>query len=230
MLHAGTDEVVAVYCAPAAAVNPTDPQMYPLKEFAVESGITVRQPKQFHDPEALEIRKPHDATLMAMAYLTAFAPEAARGTPELGSIFFHPSLLPLHGKPSEGDRPIIRGPRKSGYIWHYPADGLDEGDILLQWECNFDSDDTVIDLYCKKITPLESNPFWKSATCSAAAIRRAFPKTTAMPRIRPGASHLTRRTTGRSRLVKSATSPAERTLRLERGRISRAGNSRALIH
>ena len=49
--------------------------------------------------------------------------------------------------------PIILGSTKSGYSWFYPSDGLDEGDSLLQWECEIGPDDTVIDLYFKKIYP-----------------------------------------------------------------------------
>ena len=81
-------------------------------------------------------------------------PEAARDTPKLGSICFHPSLLPLYRGPSAVNWPIIMGETKSGFSWFYPSDGLDEGDSLLQWECEIGPDDTVIDLYFKKIYPV----------------------------------------------------------------------------
>jgi methionyl-tRNA formyltransferase len=45
------------------------------------------------------------------------------------------------------------GREKSGYSWFYPTDGLDEGEVLLQWECPIEPDDTVINLYFKKIYP-----------------------------------------------------------------------------
>jgi len=91
--------------------------------------------------------------LMVMAFVNVFVPEAARDTPKMGSICFHPSLLPLHRGPSAVNWPIIMGSTKSGYSWFYPSDGLDEGDSLLQWECDIGPDDTVIDLYFKKIYP-----------------------------------------------------------------------------
>ena len=94
-----------------------------------------------------------DADLMVMAFVNVFVPEAARDTPKMGSICFHPSLLPLHRGPSAVNWPIIMGATKSGYSWFYPSDGLDEGDSLLQWECPIDPDDTVINLYFKKIYP-----------------------------------------------------------------------------
>ncbi|MBT5186908.1 MAG: methionyl-tRNA formyltransferase, partial [Kordiimonadaceae bacterium] len=70
-----------------------------------------------------------------------------------GSICFHPSLLPKYRGPSAVNWPIIMGDTTSGYSWFYPSDGLDEGDCLLQWECPLDPDDTVINLYFKKIYP-----------------------------------------------------------------------------
>ena len=53
--------------------------------------------------------------LMVMAFVNVFVPEAARDTPKMGSICFHPSLLPLHRGPSAVNWPIIMGSTKSGY-------------------------------------------------------------------------------------------------------------------
>jgi methionyl-tRNA formyltransferase len=96
----------------------------------------------------------YNADLMVMAFVNVFVPEAARDTPAHGSICFHPSLLPLHRGPSAVNWPIIMGSTRSGFSWFYPSDGLDEGDSLMQWECEIGPDDTVIDLYFKKIYPV----------------------------------------------------------------------------
>lgn len=149
LLDTGTDEVVAVYCEPDNEGKPADP----IKEFALEKGIAVHQPANLSDPETLTTLASHDADLMVMAFVNVFVPEAARDTPKMGSICFHPSLLPKYRGPSAVNWPIIMGDTKSGYSWFYPSDGLDEGDSLLQWECPLDADDTVIDLYFKKIYP-----------------------------------------------------------------------------
>lgn len=149
LLEAGTDEVVAVYCEPDREGRPVDP----IKELALEKGLPVCQPAHFKDQETLDELASHDADLMVMAFVNVFVPEAARDTPKMGSICFHPSLLPLHRGPSAVNWPIIMGSTKSGYSWFYPTDGLDEGDVLLQWECSIEPDDTVINLYFKKIYP-----------------------------------------------------------------------------
>ena len=149
ILDAGVDEVVAVYCEPDRDGKPVDP----VKELALEKGLPVHQPAQFKDKETLDQLVSYNADLMIMAFVNVFVPEAARDIPAQGSICFHPSLLPLHRGPSAVNWPIIMGSEKSGYSWFYPTDGLDEGEILLQWECPIDPDDTVINLYFKKIYP-----------------------------------------------------------------------------
>ena len=147
LIETGTDEVVAVYCEPDRDGKPIDP----IKEFALEQGLPVEQPASFDDAEVLATLKGYDANLIVMAFVNIFVPEAARETPKMGSICFHPSLLPKYRGPSAVNWPIIRGDTKSGFSWFYPSDGLDEGDSLLQWECDIGPDDTVIDLYFKKI-------------------------------------------------------------------------------
>lgn len=149
LMNTGTDEVVAVYCEPDKEGKPQDP----IKEFALEQSLPVHQPANLSDPETLDTLASFGADLMVMAFVNVFVPEAARDTPKMGSICFHPSLLPKYRGPSAVNWPIIMGDIKSGYSWFYPSDGLDEGDSLLQWECPLGPDDTVIDLYFKKIYP-----------------------------------------------------------------------------
>ncbi len=149
LLEAGTDEVVAVYCEPDREGKPVDP----IKEFALEKGLPVRQPAHFKDQTSIDELAGFDADLMIMAFVNVFVPEEARDTPKHGSICFHPSLLPRYRGPSAVNWPIIMGDTKSGFSWFYPSDGLDEGDVLLNWECAIGPDDTVIDLYFKKIYP-----------------------------------------------------------------------------
>ncbi len=149
LLDEGRDEVVAVYCEPDRPGKPVDP----IKEFALEKGLPVYQPAHFNDQADLDQLAALNADLMVMAFVNVFVPAVARDTPRLGSICFHPSLLPLHRGPSAVNWPIIMGSTESGFSWFYPTDGLDEGDILLMWKCPIEPDDTVIDLYFKKIYP-----------------------------------------------------------------------------
>ena len=150
ILEAGQDEVVAVYTAPDKEGRPIDP----LKQAALDHGLPLYQPSDFKDEDVLAEMRALNADVMMMAYVIVFVPEEARNIPKMGSICFHPSLLPLHRGPSSINWPIIWGSTKSGLSWFYPTDGLDEGEILLQKEVDIGPDDTLGDIYFKKVFPL----------------------------------------------------------------------------
>ena len=150
VINKGKDEVAAVYCAPDKENKPLDP----IKEYALEQGLPVIQPRNFKDKEVLDEMCSFNADLCVMAYGTLFGPEAAREIPKHGSICFHPSLLPKHRGPSSINWAIISGATKTGLTIFWPSDGLDEGDILLQKGVDVDQDDTLGIVYFQKIFPL----------------------------------------------------------------------------
>ncbi len=149
ILEAGKDEIVGVYTAPDVDGRPVDP----VKEAALEHGLALFQPENYKDREVLDQMRSLNPDLTVMAYVTIFVPEEARNIPTHGSICFHPSLLPLHRGPSSINWPIIMGRKETGLSIFWPDDGYDEGDILLQWECEIGPDDTLGDVYFKKIFP-----------------------------------------------------------------------------
>lgn len=149
ILEAGKDEVVGVFTAPDKEGRPPDP----VKQAALDHGLPLFQPSNYKDDENLEMLRSLNADLMVMAYVIIFIPEAARDIPKMGSICFHPSLLPLHRGPSSINWPIMWGASKTGFSWFYPTDGLDEGDILIQREVDIGPDETLGDVYFKKIFP-----------------------------------------------------------------------------
>ena len=150
IVKAGKDEVVAVYAAPDKDGRPIDP----IKQAALDLGLPVKQPASYKDEAVLAEMAALKADLMVMAYVIIFVPEAARDVPRLGSICFHPSLLPKHRGPSSINWPIIWGSTKTGLTYFWPNDGLDEGDILLQKEVEIGPDDTLGSVYFDKIFPL----------------------------------------------------------------------------
>ena len=115
ILDAGKDEVVAVYCAPDKGERRD-----PIKEFALENGLTVMQPDNFEDRAVLDEMRTFGADLCVMAYVIIFVPAEARDIPTHGSICFHPSLLPLHRGPSSINWPIIWGETKGGLSYFGP--------------------------------------------------------------------------------------------------------------
>ena len=88
ILDAAKDEVIAVYCAPDK-----DSRVDPIKEFALERGLTVRQPDNFKDKGVLDEMRAFKADLCVMAYVVIFVPEEARDKQTHGSLRIHQRLM-----------------------------------------------------------------------------------------------------------------------------------------
>ncbi|AXS41010.1 methionyl-tRNA formyltransferase [Breoghania sp. L-A4] len=144
------ENIVAVCTAPDKEGRPVDP----LKELAEEKGLPVYQPASWKTEEALALMKSFEADVCIMAYVLLFVPEAVRDAPKYGSFQYHPSLLPMHRGPSSINWPIAQGATKTGLTIFWPDDGLDEGPILLQKECEIGPDETLGDVYFKKLFPM----------------------------------------------------------------------------
>lgn len=144
------ENVVGVFCAPDKEGRPQDP----LKLFALEKGLPVHQPKSWKTPEALELMKSFSPDVCMMAYVTLFVPQAVIDAPKYNTFQYHPSLLPLHRGPSSINWPIAWGSKKTGLTIFWPDEGLDEGPVLLQKEVDIGPDETLGDVYFKKLFPI----------------------------------------------------------------------------
>ena len=144
------EEVVAVYCAP----DKEGRKMDPLKEFALSKDLPVHQPASFKTPDVAEQVRSLNPDLGVMAYVTLFVPEEVLNIPKLGTIQYHPSLLPDHKGPSSINWPIIFGKKKTGLSIFWPDNGLDTGPILMQKEVDISDTDTLGSLYFKQLFPL----------------------------------------------------------------------------
>ncbi len=149
-LVAGPDEVVGVFCPPDNEGMPPDP----LKEAALERGLPVHQPKTWKADASLELVQSFRSDLCVMAYVTLLVPQRVLGAPGLGTIQYHPSLLPLHRGPSSINWARIQGDPRTGLTIFWPDKGMDEGPILLQKEVEIAQDDTVGSLYFGKLFPM----------------------------------------------------------------------------
>ena len=144
------EDVVGVFTAPDSDGAPPDP----LKECAVDLGLPVFQPKSFRRPRVWDQMRELKPDLGVMAYVTLFVPEEALNIPTLGTIQYHPSLLPLHKGPSSINWPIVFGETKTGLSIFWPDNGLDTGPILLQKEVDIGPDDTLGSVYFNHLYPL----------------------------------------------------------------------------
>jgi len=149
-LLARGEMISAVYCAPDIDGGRPDS----LKVFAQDQGLPVYQPKSYKDPTVWDQIRSLEADLCVMAYVTLMVPEEALNAPRLGSIQYHPSLLPMHKGPSSINWPIINGENKTGLSIFWPSNGLDTGPILLQKDVVIDPDDTLGSLYFNHLFPM----------------------------------------------------------------------------
>ena len=143
------ESVCGVYCAPDQGTRRD-----PLKVFADENGLPVYQPTTYKDPAVWEQMRSLEADLCVMAYVTLMVPEEALNVPRLGSIQYHPSLLPMHKGPSSINWPIIMGESQTGLSIFWPDQGLDTGPILLQRAVEIGPDDTLGSLYFNHLFPM----------------------------------------------------------------------------
>ena len=144
------ENIVAVCTAPDKEGRPVDP----VKELALENGLAVHQPASWKTPGALELMQSFDADICIMAYVLLFIPQPVLDAPRLGSFQYHPSLLPMHRGPSSINWPIAMGSNRTGLSIFWPNEGLDEGPILMQKECEIGPDETLGDIYFKKLFPM----------------------------------------------------------------------------
>lgn len=144
------ENIVAVCTAPDKEGKPMDP----VKELALEKGLAVHQPASWKTPEALELMQSFEADVCIMAYVLLFIPQPVLDAPRLGSFQYHPSMLPMHRGPSSINWPIAMGATRTGLSIFWPNEGLDEGPILIQKECDIGPDETLGDIYFNKLFPM----------------------------------------------------------------------------
>ncbi|MFM1814445.1 MAG: hypothetical protein RLZ98_1140 [Pseudomonadota bacterium] len=144
------ENVVAVCCAPTKEGRPEDP----LAQLAREKGLPLHQPTSWKTPEALPLMQSFNADLCMMAYVLLFVPQPVLDAPRLGTFQYHPSLLPHHRGPSSINWPIAMGRTRTGLSIFWPNEGLDEGPILLQKTVEIGADETLGEVYFKKLFPM----------------------------------------------------------------------------
>ena len=162
------DEVAGVFCAPEKPGAKADP----VRAAAEEKKLQVFQFKSLRDKEAHDALAGLNADIGIMAYVLQFAPDSLVKIPRLGTIQYHPSLLPKYRGPSSINWPIIRGDTRTGLTIFRPTEGLDEGPIVLQKECEIGPDETIGDVYFNKLFPMGVKAMVEAAGLLAAGKHR----------------------------------------------------------
>jgi methionyl-tRNA formyltransferase len=143
------EEVVAVYTPPDSPGKDD-----PLKQLGLRLGIPGFQPEQMRTPEVYDNYITLNPDLNIMAFVTDILPDSILHYPRLGSIQYHPSLLPKHRGGSAINWAIIKGETRTGITIFWPDKGIDTGPILLQKEVEISPNATVGSLYFNELLPL----------------------------------------------------------------------------
>jgi len=131
--------------------SPPDKRGEPLKALAEKTGIPAFQPPLMKDPEVEEAYLTLKPDLAILAFVTDIIPEKILNIPSIGTICYHPSLLPKHRGASAINWAIIQGDRRTGLTIFWTDKGIDTGPILLQKEVEIDPDETTGALYFNKL-------------------------------------------------------------------------------
>ena len=144
------EEVPAVFCFPDAPGGKIDP----VKQRALQLGIPVHQHKSLKTPEVTEQFVSLKADLAILAFVSQIIPPPVFNAPRLGSICYHPSLLPKYRGRTAINWALIRGETETGLTIFWLDKGIDTGAILLQKKVQIDANDTTGTLYFNKLFPM----------------------------------------------------------------------------
>ena len=159
------DEVVAVFCPPD---NPKATKPEILKEATLAKGLVPLQFASLKSAEAADAMRNSGADICVMAYVLQFVPQEFAKIPRLGTIQYHPSLLPKYRGPSAINWAIALGEIKTGLTIFRPSDGLDEGEVILQKEVAIGANDTLGSVYFDHLFPLGVKALLEAADLVAA--------------------------------------------------------------
>lgn len=108
-------------------------KMTPVKEKALELGITVLQPEKIKKNEGfLEELRSFEPDLIVVAAYGQILPKEVLELPKLGCVNIHGSLLPRFRGAAPIQRAILEGEEETGITIMYMEEGLDTGAMLAK--------------------------------------------------------------------------------------------------
>ena len=121
----------------------------PVKELAIEHGLTVYQPVKVRDAEFLQIVKELEPAVIIVAAFGQILPKALLNIPPFGCINVHGSLLPKYRGAAPIQYSIIDGEAETGITIMYMDVGIDTGDMILQEKTPITAEETGGSLFDK---------------------------------------------------------------------------------
>ena len=138
------EDIVGAFC-------PKDKRGDAMAATAERSDVALYRPAKMKDAEVREAYLGLKPDLVVLAFVTDLIPEALLDIPPIGTICYHPSLLPRHRGASGINWAVIQGDTTTGLTILWVDKGIDTGPILLQKEVEILPDDTTGSLYFNKL-------------------------------------------------------------------------------
>jgi len=176
LLEAG-HQVVGVFVPPDDAERPD-----PLAAEAEARGIPLFRHRRFRRrgralPERVEAYRKLDAELNVLPFTTVILPPEIVDAPRLGSLCFHPSLLPAYRGGTAIPWQIILGASVSGVTVFQPDAGVDTGPVVVQkGGVPIAPTDTAASLYFDKLYPLGLEAMAEAVEQVASGTARPVPQ------------------------------------------------------
>jgi len=134
--------------------SPPDKRGEAMKALAEKSGISSFRPNLMKDPQVFNDYVKLQPDLAVLAFVTDIIPEKLISVPSLGTICYHPSILPRHRGASAINWAVIQGDTRTGLTILWVEKGIDTGPILLQKEVEIGPDETTGSLYFNRLFPM----------------------------------------------------------------------------
>src|SRR3954452_5493881 len=146
MLDEGHD-VIAVYTQPDRPKGRGQQvQTSPVKEFAGQQGMPVRQPERIRRPEVVAELAALNAEVIVVVGYGQIIPQAVIDLPRFGIVNVHASLLPKYRGAAPVQWAIANGEQITGVTTMLINAGLDTGDMLLRAETAIGAGETALEL------------------------------------------------------------------------------------
>jgi len=121
----------------------------PVKEVALEAGISVLQPQRAKDEAFIEELRALNPDIILVAAYGKLLPKAILDMPKFGCINVHASLLPKYRGASPIQWAVLNGDETSGVTIMHMAETMDTGDIIMTEEVVLAEDETAGSLHDK---------------------------------------------------------------------------------
>lgn len=121
----------------------------PVKEFALEKGLSVHQPTKIKTEESINLFKSYKADVAVVVAYGRILPPVYLGSFPHGAINVHFSLLPKYRGAAPVNWAIVNGEEKTGVTTMKMDAGLDTGDILLVGETFIKDDENAVELMAR---------------------------------------------------------------------------------